>query len=101
MYNVVASREAFFNQQVHPPRRVKFEVDPHALAECLKEGIPPPAPSLIAIRTACARVAHISGAAEQRDVSFRDDEEIEVLASDGSDADFLSSRLSMLLSIAA
>jgi hypothetical protein len=83
---------------------VKFEVDAQALDECLRKGVPPPKlpdPSLIAIRAAVARVAHMSGAAEHRDALWRDEEEIEVLASDGSNADFLRSRLSILVSNAA
>jgi hypothetical protein len=53
-----------------------------------------PDPVLIAIRAACARVANLSGAAEQADRILRDMEDITVLADDGSMADLLSSRLS-------
>jgi hypothetical protein len=48
---------------------------------------------LIAIRAACARVAHASGAAEQIDQIIHDQEMIPVLAMDGSNADLLNSLL--------
>ena len=54
-----------------------------------------PDPVLIAVRAACARVANLSGAAEQADRILRDMEDITVLADDGSMAELLSSRLSM------
>ncbi|KAG5722831.1 hypothetical protein E4T56_gene3973, partial [Termitomyces sp. T112] len=52
-----------------------------------------PDPVLIAIRAACARVANLSGAAEQIDRILRDKEDMPVLANDGSMAELLSSCL--------
>ncbi|KAJ7230387.1 hypothetical protein GGX14DRAFT_583037 [Mycena pura] len=52
-----------------------------------------PSRSLLAIRAACSRVAHMSGAAEQIDQILHDLEETSVMAEDGSTADLLTSRL--------
>lgn len=71
-------------------------MDSQALDECLRKRVPSPklpGPSIIAIRAIVACVA-MSDAAEHREAVWRDDEEIEVLASDGS----TSSRFSMLVS---
>jgi hypothetical protein len=43
-----------------------------------------PDPKLIALRAAVARVANLSGAAEQQDQIMRDVEEISILSSDDS-----------------
>lgn len=56
--------------------------------------IPPPNPLLLALHAACARVAHMSGAAEYFNQIERDTEDMKVLASDGSSARLLSSLLS-------
>ncbi|KAH7925157.1 hypothetical protein BV22DRAFT_1195403 [Leucogyrophana mollusca] len=95
-YDVCSHNDAFFDSVEKPPRRVTFQVDPAVVAECEKEGIPPPDlpdRTLIAIRSACARVAHLSGAVEQMDEVQRDMEATTVLANDGSTADLLSSLL--------
>ena len=79
-----------------PPTRVTFRVDPDLEAVCIAKGIPVPAlpsPSLLAIRAACARVAHMSGAAEQVDRLLRDLEETPVMAEDGTTAHILASLL--------
>jgi len=55
---------------------------------------PPPDPQLLALHAACARVAHMSGAAEFFDELERDVEETEVLAFDGSSARLLSNLMS-------
>ena len=48
-----------------------------------------PDPQLLGLHAACARVAHMSGAAEAFDKLERDVEDIEVLASDGTSAHLL------------
>ena len=53
----------------------------------------PPDPLLLGLHAACARVAHMSGAAEFFDRIERDAEEITVLAADGSSAPLLSNLL--------
>ncbi|KAF5359877.1 hypothetical protein D9756_003616 [Leucocoprinus leucothites] len=82
------------------PSRITFSVDPAAAAaaEAVNKELMLPDRSLIAIRAACARVANLSGAAEQADQILRDLEDTTVLADDGSMAGLLSSRLSMLTS---
>ncbi|KAF5359876.1 hypothetical protein D9756_003615 [Leucocoprinus leucothites] len=82
------------------PSRITFSVDPEAAAaaEAVNKELMLPDRSLIAIRAACARVANLSGAAEQADQIIRDLEDTTVLADDGSMAGLLSSRLSTLTS---
>ncbi|KAF9643148.1 hypothetical protein BDM02DRAFT_3104817 [Thelephora ganbajun] len=58
------------------------------------EGAPPPDPQLLALHATCARVAHMSGAAEFLDELERKAEETNVLAFDGSSAYLLSSLMS-------
>jgi len=55
---------------------------------------PPPDPHLLALHATCARVAHMSGAAEFLDQLQWDAEETKVLAFDGSSADLLSNLIS-------
>ncbi|KAG9308243.1 hypothetical protein JVU11DRAFT_12130 [Chiua virens] len=55
---------------------------------------PPPDPFLLALHATCARVAHMSGAAEVFDRVDRDMEESRVLASDGSSSSLLVHLLS-------
>ena len=78
------------------PSRVTFSVEPSAAAaaEAMNKKLVLPDPVLIATRAAYARVANLSGAAEQADRILRDLEDITVLADDGSMAELLSSRLS-------
>ncbi|KAI9060386.1 hypothetical protein FKP32DRAFT_1578008 [Trametes sanguinea] len=52
--------------------------------------LPLPSPKYLRIHAACCRIAHLSGAAEHLDVIFRDMEELNVLAHDGSSADVLT-----------
>ena len=71
---------------------VAWEVNPP------KEGniIPLPSlpdPGLIAIRAACARVAHLSGTAEQAEQLLEDREDTNVMAGNGDTASLLSSLL--------
>ncbi|KAJ7832318.1 hypothetical protein B0H14DRAFT_2803173 [Mycena olivaceomarginata] len=82
-----------------PSERVTFQVDPAVVARCLANGKEPPtlpSPALLAIRAACSRVAHMSGAAEQIDQILRDLEEMPVMAWDGGSAELLASRLSQM-----
>ena len=55
---------------------------------------PPPDPLLLALHAICARVAHMSGAAEF--FNQRDAEEIDVLAFDESSAPLLSNLLEVM-----
>ena len=55
-----------------------------------EEGLELPDPQLLSLHAACARVAHMSGAAEAFDKLEREVEDIEVLASDGSSAHLLN-----------
>jgi hypothetical protein len=54
----------------------------------------PPDPMLLALHTACARVAHMSDAAEFLNQLELDAEETDVLAVDGSSARLLSNLIS-------
>ena len=75
---------------------VTLKVGPDCGAFCKENGMElPELPSrdLIGLRAACARVANISGAAEQFEQIYRDDEDTTVMECDGSMGDFLSSLL--------
>ena len=52
-------------------------------------GLPLPDPRYLALHAACAKVAHLSGAAEYIEKSFRELEDTKVLASNGSSAEAL------------
>ncbi|TFK66209.1 hypothetical protein BDN72DRAFT_844621 [Pluteus cervinus] len=52
--------------------------------------LPVPSPRYLEIHAACARIAHLSGAAEYIESVLRDYEEITVLADDGSSAEVLA-----------
>lgn len=58
------------------------------------EEVPPPDPQLLALHATCARVAHMSSAAEFFDKLEWDAEETKVLASDGSSALLLDNLIS-------
>ncbi|KAJ7899753.1 hypothetical protein B0H13DRAFT_2518435 [Mycena leptocephala] len=95
-YNVVSPQNNVFQMGLPPPVRVKFRVDPDVVAACAANNTELPAlpsPSLLAIRAACSRVAHMSGAAEQIDQILRDLEDTPVMAEDGGSAHLLASRL--------
>ena len=80
----------------HPATCVTFKVDPDCARICKENGstLPElPSRDLIGLRAACARVAHMSGAAEQIDQIYRDEEDTTVMAYDGSTGDLLSSLL--------
>ena len=65
-----------------PATCVTFKIDPDCVAFC-ENGTPlPELPSrdLIGLRAACARVARMSGAAEQIDQVYRDEEDTTVMA---------------------
>ncbi|KAF8345054.1 hypothetical protein F5887DRAFT_1197645 [Amanita rubescens] len=82
------------------PSYVTFKVEPSAAAaaEAMNKRLMLPDQDLIAIRAACARVANLSGAAEQANQIIRDMEDTTVLTDDGSMAEIFSLRLSMLIS---
>jgi hypothetical protein len=80
-----------------PKNTVTFKVSPECEALCKEKGVElPQLPSrgLIGLRAACARVAHMSGAAEHDEEFHRDEETTEVMANDGSTAELLNSLLS-------
>lgn len=54
------------------------------------ETIPLPSPQYLALHALCARVAHLSGAAEYIESFYKDMENTDVLSVDGSSADLLS-----------
>ena len=79
-----------------PPTCVTFKVDPDCAAFCKENGMElpeSPGRDLIGLRASCARVANMSGAAEQIDRIYRDEEDTTVMACDGSTGDLLSSLL--------
>jgi hypothetical protein len=49
-----------------------------------EETIPAPDPRIIALHAACAKVAHMSAAAEHLEVVFRDPEQLRVMTDDGA-----------------
>jgi len=88
-----------FKLAAKPQEQVTFSVPGDVIRECEAKGSPIPAlpdPELIALHAACARVAHMSGAAEYLDILERDAEEMAVLASDGSSAYLLRGLLSLV-----
>jgi hypothetical protein len=83
----------------NPQEQATFSVPDDVIQECETKGklIPDlPDPDLIALHAACARVAHMSGAAEYFDMLERDAEETTVLASNGSSAYLLHGLLSLV-----
>ncbi|KAJ6556459.1 hypothetical protein B0H19DRAFT_1152648 [Mycena capillaripes] len=95
-YNVVSNKNKVFKMGLPLPARVTFRVDPDMVVACTASNTDLPAlpsPSLLAIRAACSRVAHMSGAAEQIDQILRDLEDTPVMAEDGGSAHLLASRL--------
>ncbi|KIP02683.1 hypothetical protein PHLGIDRAFT_111814 [Phlebiopsis gigantea 11061_1 CR5-6] len=58
--------------------------------------LPLPCPELLALHAACAKVAHMSGAAQFFDKQDADDEDATVLAYDGSSHSILSNKLQSL-----
>ncbi|KAJ7083336.1 hypothetical protein B0H15DRAFT_889211 [Mycena belliarum] len=96
-YKVVSStKNKVFKMGLPLPTRVTFRVDPDMVTACTasETDLPAlPSPSLLAIRAACSRVAHMSGAAEQVEQILRDLEDTPVMAEDGGSAHLLKSRL--------
>jgi hypothetical protein len=62
--------------------------------------LPVPDPELLALHAACAKVAHLSGAATYIEDFDRDVEDLNVLAGDGRSADLLSHAIMRSLSMA-
>ncbi|KAK0216735.1 hypothetical protein EDD85DRAFT_798168 [Armillaria nabsnona] len=58
-----------------------------------QENLPVPSEAFLTLHAACAKVAHLSGAAEYIDKSDRDVEDLSVLAYDGSSGEALKSAL--------
>jgi hypothetical protein len=96
-YNICASDPFTFGARVH--KQVTFSVPDDVIRKChtAEKSLPAlPSPDLIALHAACARVAHMSGAAEYLDRLERDVEETTVLANDGSSAHLLHGLLSLV-----
>ena len=55
--------------------------------------IEPPSPQLIALHAACAQIAHMSGAAEHLEETFKDTEAIPVMTATPNAADKLARAL--------
>lgn len=88
-----------FQFALPPQNQVTFSVPDDVIRECETKGNLTPAlpdPDLIALHAVCARVAHMSGAAEYIDMLERDAEETTVLASDGSSAYLLHGLLNFV-----
>ena len=58
-----------------------------------QDKLPVPSPDYLAIHAACARVAHLSGAAECIDKFYQDMEDSKTLAPDGTSASMLEHAL--------
>ncbi|RXW12258.1 hypothetical protein EST38_g13598 [Candolleomyces aberdarensis] len=80
-YKVETSNQVV--NQSHGGREVKFTTEN-------PEELPVPSPEYLVLHTACAKVAHLSGAAEYIETILRDAEEIPVLAADGSSGEVLT-----------
>jgi hypothetical protein len=102
---VVPKSAIFFSVDPRNRRQITLAVDTRAIDEVKRiseerelEYNPPllPNPKLIALRAAVARVANLSGAAEQEDRVMKDREDINVVSDDYS-ADVLHSLLSRLV----
>jgi len=76
---------------------IEFKVNPKALKAFPGKEFPLPDRKLLTIHAACARVAHMSGAAEYIDEFDRDVEDTLVLSTDGSDAPLIIGRLELEL----
>ncbi|KAJ3498576.1 hypothetical protein NLJ89_g10201 [Agrocybe chaxingu] len=97
-YEVCVAQAAFFKGQPYLKRMVHFEVNPD-IASAGKVLPPLPDPKLLAIHAVCAKVAHMSGAAEYFDKFDCDVEDITVLSQDGTSAPLLAGLLTRKLTI--
>ena len=61
-----------------------------------KQDLALPSPKYLAVHAACAKITHMSGAAEFIDKALRDMESINVLANDGGSACLLEAALMVL-----
>jgi hypothetical protein len=78
-YNVVARDPGVFcDSALMIPRKVKFSIDPQAVMDCART-LELPDPELMAMRAACARVAAMSGAADQFRLLMLDCDDAEML----------------------
>ncbi|CAA7269654.1 unnamed protein product [Cyclocybe aegerita] len=71
----------------HYPKEITF-------TSTVPEKLSVPSREYLAIHAACAKVAHLSGAAEYIDHLYRDMEEMKTLSNDGSSADTLEQAIS-------
>ncbi|KAF7336433.1 hypothetical protein MSAN_02297300 [Mycena sanguinolenta] len=95
-YKIVSSNEKLLSLMGPLPERVTFRVDPDLVRACNERNtaVPTlPSRSLLAVRAACSRVAHLSGAVEQVQQILHDLEDTSVMAEDGGSAHLLEFRL--------
>ncbi|TFK36248.1 hypothetical protein BDQ12DRAFT_254862 [Crucibulum laeve] len=80
MYKLDSSESYYLNTY---PKTVTFK-DYSGL------GLPLPSPTYLKIHASCARIAHLSGAADYIDMVLREMEDIKVLSEDGTSAELLN-----------
>ncbi|KAF8518827.1 hypothetical protein BU17DRAFT_76064 [Hysterangium stoloniferum] len=101
--------DAWLEEQSGQPHtyKVKFRFpavnvdnrDPKLIVfESMHNNLPLPSPTYLEIHAACAKVCHLSGAAEYIDKYEREMEDIKVLSNDGTSADILHHALQSLSS---
>ncbi|TFK64655.1 hypothetical protein BDN72DRAFT_881367, partial [Pluteus cervinus] len=98
-YNICVSNEKSLRAFQVARRRIQFRVNniDYINSEQQRLLLPLPDPKLLAIHAICAKVAHLSGAAEHFDLIDREREEGTVLEEDGSSAALLDELLSGLV----
>ncbi|KAJ7190510.1 hypothetical protein GGX14DRAFT_604146 [Mycena pura] len=80
--HLVVARDpvVFFHLVPKPPRKVKFSVDPQAIIDSdVLLPVNLPDPELMAMHAACARIAAMSGAADQLHLLMQDRDDTEML----------------------
>ncbi|KAJ7503350.1 hypothetical protein B0H11DRAFT_2222632 [Mycena galericulata] len=89
-YDMCSWGSNFFNMNDRPRRRITpLSVDPDFAARYAADGIAPPdlpTSTLLSIRAAVSRVAHMSSAAEQYEMAMRDRETTTVMSDDAVSA---------------
>ncbi|EKM51666.1 uncharacterized protein PHACADRAFT_261937, partial [Phanerochaete carnosa HHB-10118-sp] len=95
-YKICVADEGDLSLYALKTRTVRFEV--HVPG---RDDLPLPDPRLLAVHAACARVVHMSGAAEYMDKCDRDAEDMQVLAEDGSSSAVLLEQLQRIAILAS
>ncbi|EEB89238.1 hypothetical protein MPER_12689 [Moniliophthora perniciosa FA553] len=91
-YDICVARDGWWQGFPNYPRRVLFVSRPFEIGNETRT-LALPDPRLLAIHATCARVAHMSGAAEYMDLREQDLDDSTVLAADGSSAAFFNELL--------